>query len=318
MIPPWLGTAAERLAQALEAQRLGHAPLLHGPAGIGKRALARWLVARILCADTSGQAPCGTCRSCLLLEAGTHPDLFIARVPDDKTQIPVDTIRELCGGLQLTPSLGRHRVGLIEPAERMNRNAANALLKTLEEPSPGTWLILVSDRPDDLPATVRSRCQQLALRPPTRAEALYWMQENSPQRDDQQLALALDFCGEAPLKAQALLCGDGIAFGSAIREALLTLASGRPIPAETAENWSSRADESWAWLAYWVRSWLGPRLGLSAAQGQALPARCDPARLAQAWQRALEGRSLAESSIRADLLLDKWLLEWQSIFAVGT
>ncbi len=313
---PWLLAESEALGQALDAQRLGHAPLLHGPAGIGKRELARWLIERILCLAPDGQRPCGTCRSCLLLEAGTHPDLFVATVPEDKTQITVDIVRDLCSGLQLTPSIGQHRVGLIEPADRMNNNAANALLKTLEEPSAKSWLVLVTDRPDLLPATVRSRCQKLALRPPRRDEALGWLRAQCPEQDLDRLELALDLCGDAPLKALELVQGEGLSFGLDVRRILVDLAAGRPVPAGTAEAWSARSRESWDWIAHWVRHWMGGRMGLVSGSGGAeLPAHAGDADLARAWQGALEGRSLADTAIRADLLFGKWLLEWQSIFA---
>lgn len=315
---PWLLADAEALGRALDAERLGHAPLLHGPAGIGKSELAHWLVARVLCVAGGEQRPCGVCRSCLLLKAGTHPDLFVARLPEDKTQITVDMIRELCGGLQLTPSIGSHRVGLIEPAERMNSNAANALLKTLEEPSSRAWLILVSDQPDLLPATVRSRCQKLALRPPDRDQALRWLMAESPSLDVVQLELALDLCGDAPLKALELARGDGLSFGLEVRQVLLDLAAGRPVPAATIETWSGRSRESWDWIAHWIRYWLGRAMGMAAVAGDAeLPGHPEAAALARAWQRALEGRKLGDTSIRSDLLFSKWLLEWQGLFSVG-
>lgn len=315
---PWLKSETEALDRALTAQRLGHAPLLHGPAGIGKSDLAHWLVARILCLAGNVSAPCGECRSCRLLAAGTHPDLFVATVPEDKTQITVDIIRQLSAGLQLTPSIGRHRVGLIEPAERMNSNAANALLKTLEEPSARAWLILVCDQPAALPATVRSRCQKISLRPPSRSEALTWLRAQEPGSEEGQLALALEACGEAPLKAQALLRGEGLQFGLEIRDALLKLASGTAIDANATDAWASRPAESWFWIAHWTRHWLADMLGVPAGSGNnpAPPGR-PTAELARAWQEALEARKLADSSVRADLLLGKWLLEWQSIFAVG-
>lgn len=317
---PWLLADMEALGCALDADRLGHAPLLHGPAGIGKSALAQWLVARILCQASAPERPCGVCRSCLLLQAGTHPDLFLGAVPEGKTQITVDVIRDLCSGLQLTPSIGQHRVGLIEPAERMNTNAANALLKTLEEPSPKSWLVLVSDRPDLLPATVRSRCQKLALRPPARDEALRWLQDECKGAERGKLELALELSGDAPLKARDLVQGDGLSAGLAVRQVLLDLAAGRSVSASVAEEWATRPEQSWNWIAHWIRHWLGSQMGLPAAAGdEDLPdmgaGRARTADLARAWQRALLGRTLADSAIRADLLFGKWLLEWQAIFA---
>ncbi|MGY6554620.1 MAG: DNA polymerase III subunit delta' [Wenzhouxiangella sp.] len=314
----WLETHQRALGLALETQRLGHAPLLQGPAGLGKTELASWLAARILCLNPDQGQPCGRCRSCELLSAGTHPDLFFGHIPEDKTQITVDVIRELSAGLQLTPSIGPHRVGLIEPAEAMNNNAANALLKTLEEPAGQAWLILVSDRPDLLPATVRSRCQKIAVKPPQRTEAAAWLEAQAPEAAADDIILALDFCADAPLKALALLRGDGLAHGREIQRSLLESAQQRPVSPDLAERWAGRASESWGWVCYWLKVWLSA--GLQAQQQGAagpLPQAARPPELARAWQRALEARQLADTPIRSDLLFGKWLLEWKSIFAAA-
>jgi len=313
---PWLLADAEALGRAFDADRLGHAPLLHGPAGIGKRELAQWLVARILCIDAGEPRPCGVCRSCLLLKAGTHPDLFLAKVPEDKTQITVDIIRELSAGLQLTPSIGRHRVGLIDPAERMNANAANALLKTLEEPASLVWLVMVSDRPDVLPATVRSRCQKIAIRPPPRHAASAWLAAHSAHSGPEQIALALDVCADAPLKALDLLQGNGLRFGMEVRRVLQELAAGRPMGAATIDSWAQTPLDTWTWIAHWLGEWLGILTRARVAEANdALKEFCRPSDLARAWQRAIRARQLTDSSVRNDLLLAKWLLEWEGIFA---
>ena len=313
---PWLNAQAEALGSALDSERLGHAPLIHGPSGLGKIELARWLVARILCLDQEGRAPCGACRSCTLLEAATHPDLFTAGIPEEKQQIPVDVVRDLCRGLQLTPSVGRRRVGWIEPAEAMNRNAANALLKTLEEPAPGTWLVLVSHHPERLPATIRSRCQKISVHPPSAEVAMAWLSAQLPDSAHEQLALALAAAGGAPVRALELLRDDdGLAFGLEIRQALLELAHARPVAAAIAEEWAAHPARSWGWIAHWVHQWMGQAMKAPgpAAPGS-LPMPVKPEVLARMWQQALEGRQLAESPIRADLLLGKWLLEWSASF----
>lgn len=311
---PWLDEQRRALNLALEQQRLGHAPLLLGPEGLGKSALARWLVARILCQSPQAGEPCGHCKSCRLLAAGSHPDLFQGLIPEDKSQIPVDVVRELCQGLQLTPSIGRCRVGLIEPAEAMNRNAANALLKTLEEPSDQTWLILVSHDPDRLPATVRSRCQKVALRVPAQAEAMEWLQQQTTGAAPERLALALAAAGGAPCRALELLEDHGLEFGLEVRESLLALAAGRTLAPEISSEWAGRAHEIWFWLGHWIRQCMGCSLALSEAIGSDWPQPSSPDSMSRLWQQALQGRQLAETSIRADLLLDKWLLEWTSSF----
>lgn len=203
---PWLASTFRSLDERISAGRLGHAPLIHGPAGVGKRELARWLARRLLCGQpVEGNGPCGTCRSCVLAEAGSHPDLFALEIPEDRQGIGVDQVRELIDRLQLTASFGPGRVGLLEQADAMNVHAANALLKTLEEPPPGAWLILCSERPARLPATIRSRCQQLPLRVPDSALIESWLAQACPDRSEAERKVALEICAGAPLAALDML-----------------------------------------------------------------------------------------------------------------
>ncbi|MFW6340949.1 MAG: DNA polymerase III subunit delta' [Wenzhouxiangella sp.] len=307
---PWLSSLQQHFETALTAGRLGHAPMIQGPSGLGKRQLARWLTARLLCLMPIDGLPCGQCRSCQLLDSGSHPDLFVAKVPEDKTQLTVDVIRDLTRGLQLTPAIGPHRVGLVEEADRMNRNAANALLKTLEEPSDQAWLILVSDDPAGLPATVLSRCQRTSVHPPDAEIARSWLegQVETAGRDD--IELAQQASGGAPLRALALLTSDGLDFGRQVRGVMLDAARGQLPAPGLIDDWAGRAPESWHWLAYWCRSFMG---SLLLDDDRALTV--EPVGLGVLWQQALAGRAMAGTSIRADLLLSKWLLEWSGLFA---
>lgn len=317
---PWLENSRQRLSAAFEQQRLGHAPLLVGPRGVGKTELADWLYRRIVCLAPAAQAPCGECRSCQLLDSGTHPDFFRVGIPEDKKEIPVDSVRDLTASLQLTPSIGRNRVGLIEVAEAMNVNAANALLKTLEEPSNNAWLILVSHQIARLPATIRSRCQQIAIRPPEAEQALAWLASECPDHSAEQRAEALRLAADAPLAARELLLDDGIEFGHAVLDGLLAIANGQPVSSVIDERWQQQAAASWRWLAIWLNLIMRQAQGLpdSDLPGQRrLEQRLDPEALGGLWQRALEGTVLARGSARQDLLLAKWLLEWERIIQDG-
>jgi DNA polymerase-3 subunit delta' len=144
--------------------------------GDGLPELAHTLAADLLCQQSAPDgAACGRCRACELLASGTHPDLFRLTPLEDKTQISVAQVRELIGDLSLHSQLLGARVGLISPADAMNAAAANALLKTLEEPPPGCFLLLLSERPARMPATIRSRCQRLVLPAPAMADAQHWL-----------------------------------------------------------------------------------------------------------------------------------------------
>ena len=313
---PWLEEHKEALAARLDAQRLGHAPLIQGPQGVGKRLLPRWLAARLLCLTPDGREPCGQCRSCQLLATDTHPDYFEIDIPEDKQVIPVDLIRELIEKMQLTPGIGRHRAGLLVTAEAMNRNAANALLKTLEEPAGGAWLILCSDQPARLPATIRSRCQQLSVRPPAVEQARQWLVETCAEVDSSRRDLALMLSGGAPLAARDLLEHDELDRGLAILATLVDDGRDRYSPA-TLEQWQQDAAGTWQWLAQWLALMMHRSRNTSVeetAVAAQLPQRLPEKSLARLWEQALEGRrQAAGGSIRQDLSLGKWLLEWDAL-----
>ncbi|KAB7627611.1 DNA polymerase III subunit delta' [Alkalilimnicola sp. S0819] len=197
---PWLDDARARLYAERAHDRLAHGLLLHGPAGIGKAGLAVSLADALLCERPQRQgAACGACRGCRLTAADgrPHPDYQALCPADDKKSISVDQVRQLAEFVHLKSQYAGYRVAVITPADAMTHAAANALLKTLEEPPAGAVLILVADRLSRLPATVLSRCRQVALRPPTATVAAKWLAGQGVE--DPQLLLAL--VGGAPLRA---------------------------------------------------------------------------------------------------------------------
>ncbi len=315
-LPPWISPCQAELLQAFADQRLGHAPLVQGPAGVGKRLLAGWLVKRLLCLDSDGVEPCGSCRSCQLIEAGTHPDLFQVGLEEERSQILVDQIRRLAAGLVLTPGVGQYRVGLIDGAELMNQAAANALLKTLEEPSPGVWLVLVSDQPALLPATIRSRCQAVAVRPPAEETARKWLAECCPEASPDDIEAALAFTGGAPLMARDLIVSGELALGEEVLEVLLGQRDADVSVLDTASRWAQAPTMAWRWLAHWTAAMMRAGSGTRQRAGNLeLPTELPPRQLARLWDSALEGCRLSQGSIRQELLLGRWLLEWRQIQA---
>jgi DNA polymerase-3 subunit delta' len=312
---PWLDVLKTRLSASLDQQRLGHAPMLTGPTGVGKVLLGEWLARRILCLQPNGRDPCLTCRSCQLIDSGSHPDFFRVGIPEEKKEIPVDSVRELCASLQLTPRMGPRRLGLIEPAEAMNINAANALLKTLEEPSANAFVVLISHQPGRLPATIRSRCQPIPVRPPEPQAALAWLSESCGAADEQSLKDALALTMDAPLAARELLEGDGLTFGREVLDGLLAIGAGRPVTSIMTEGWLQSTELTWRWLAVWTGVMMHHGQGLDSGRlpsGLTLPT-INGRALGGLWENALRGRALTRTSARQDLLMAKWLLEWEAL-----
>lgn len=161
--------AVEVLSGAIKHDRVGHAYLITGPAQVGKTTLAKLFAQALNCdGERIESRPCGRCRQCMLMKAGRHPDLrFIEPEVSarGRRSIKIDTIRELQRGLQLAAYEGRYKVVVIRGFEAANRNAANAFLKTLEEPPSNTILILTATEADTLLDTIKSRCRVVGIRP---------------------------------------------------------------------------------------------------------------------------------------------------------
>ncbi|MDH5765162.1 MAG: DNA polymerase III subunit delta' [Gammaproteobacteria bacterium] len=191
MIYPWQTTQWNSLLDLKQQDRLPHALLFKGMAGTGKYDFACQFARALLCkrVDSKGQA-CGQCDACQLIEAGTHPD-FLQLAPEEPGKaIKVDEVRSLCQEMQLTSQYGGYKLVIINHADSMNINASNSLLKTLEEPTANSILILVSSSPHRLPITIRSRCQNVMFTSPDTATALDWLQAHACQQAETLLSLA--------------------------------------------------------------------------------------------------------------------------------
>jgi len=153
-------------ANAVRRGRLAHAYLFAGPAGIGKRPMAAELAEALLCENPSADlTACDQCPSCKLMEADTHPDYFAVARPEDKNELPIEVMRELCQRFSLKPARGRGKVALLDDADDLNAEAANCFLKTLEEPPPRSVFFLIGTSPERQLATIVSRCQVVRFAP---------------------------------------------------------------------------------------------------------------------------------------------------------
>ncbi|HYC45357.1 MAG TPA: DNA polymerase III subunit delta' [Burkholderiales bacterium] len=207
----WHRAELERIAASRAS--LPHALLLHGPRGIGKLAFAQALARSLLCeAPAAGGTACGACSACLWFAAGTHPDYRVIepagagtdeegeQVGRASTVIAVDQIRALFDFVNMSSHRGRAKAVVLHPAEALNVNAANALLKALEEPPPRTHFLLVSHRPHLLLPTIKSRCRKVPLHAPDPKGASAWLASQGVRNAD----LALAHVGDAPLLALEL------------------------------------------------------------------------------------------------------------------
>ena len=221
-------TAAERqIADAFESGHMHHAWMMTGPKGVGKSTLAYRLIRHALGAPSAGEGLQTDPESniCRQIEALSHPDfLLIRRTYNDKTkklrgEISVDDARKAAGFFSHSASGQNWRVCLVDSADELNTNAANALLKTLEEPPRKGLLILIVHAPGRLLPTIRSRCRQLALRPPAIAETAKWL--TSAHKIDEQEALnGAELAGGAPGHALSLIQSNMTALKPAIDKAL--------------------------------------------------------------------------------------------------
>ncbi len=311
---PWQTLFYERLRQA-HAQRPAHALLLQAAAGHGGEQFVRALAMHQLCQGDAALA-CGQCRSCQLFLAGTHPD-FLSLLPEETdAPIKVDAVRQVVGFLQQRAQFGGWRVVLIEPAERMNVQAANALLKTLEEPGERVLLLLLSERPSELLATVRSRCQAWILPRASGAQAQDWLQT---QGGGEWAGVALQMARAAPLRAQALLAADWPRRRSALWADVQALHSGRRDAIAVAATWKSWGDTLILAdiLAQWVEDLLRCRLGRTedlhhpdlVSDYDSMVTSIQTERLHAFWQRLIALRRDLAGHLQLQLLLETLALD---------
>lgn len=198
-IYPWQQQQWRTIVARFHKKQMPHALLFTGLQGLGKLHFAKCLAEFLLCGNAN-DSTCGECHACQLLRANTHPDLLLIQPEEVGKAIKVEQIRQLVGSMAQTSQQGKYKIVIIEPADAMNIAAANALLKTLEEPSGKVMLMLVTHHPTLLPATVRSRCQNIIFTTTAndRAEQIIWLQEQLGQDIDAKQRL--EAAEWAPLK----------------------------------------------------------------------------------------------------------------------
>ncbi|HBO0990482.1 TPA: DNA polymerase III subunit delta' [Pseudomonas aeruginosa] len=306
-----------------------HAYLLYGPAGIGKRALAEHWAAQLLCQRPAAAGACGECKACQLLAAGTHPDYFVLEPEEAEKPIRVDQVRDLVGFVVQTAQLGGRKVVLLEPAEAMNVNAANALLKSLEEPSGDTVLLLISHQPSRLLPTIKSRCVQQACPLPGAAASLEWLARGLPDEPAEALEELLALSGGSPLTAQRLH-GQGVREQRAqVVEGVKKLLKQQIAASQLAESWNSvPLPLLFDWFCDWTLGILRYQLtrdeeGLGLADMrkviQYLGDKSGQAKVLamQDWLLQQRQKVLNKANLNRVLLLEALLVQWASLPGPG-
>ena len=232
---PWHSQQWQRLVQQLDQGTLPHAMLLAGAAHTGMSQLALALSRLLLCSRPEEGVNCGQCHACELSRSGGHGD-FLWVEPQEKSRvIKIDQVREVVQFTNKTSGFGARKVVVLEPADSMNVNASNALLKSLEEPSPDTYLLLICHRMHNVSATIRSRCQICRMPTPDREDGLVWLDRVTGQRETSESLLSL--AEGRPLLAQQLYLDDSADQLRARRVAFTALLQGSISASEAASLW---------------------------------------------------------------------------------
>jgi DNA polymerase-3 subunit delta' len=315
-------------------EKLPHALLIHGARGIGKLEFARAIAQSLLCESPEEGIACGQCSACGWFREGNHPDyreLIPEILTDDEgdpdttvdadtkdkkksKEIKIEQVRDVADFMTLSTHRDGFRVLLIHPAESMNAAAANALLKTLEEPPARTAILLVSDQLGRLLATIRSRCQRVLLSAPSADEAAAWLAGQGIARPEESLAMA----GGAPLDAMQFAAGDY----QADRNAFVAVLSAPDADFVAAAQTFEKGDLNH--LVGWLQTWVGD-LALMKMGGEVrhyvdqrqtlarLASQVDLGRLFRFESELRQARRFITHPLNPRLLLEQLLISYQQV-----
>ncbi|HLA70877.1 MAG TPA: DNA polymerase III subunit delta' [Steroidobacteraceae bacterium] len=308
VLPSWFDGARADVKAAIAGSRLAHGLLIHEDPGAGGLMLARWITQVVTCREAA-RAPCGECQDCRWVAADQHPDVTRLSPEGDSTQILIQSVRDLSAELALTAHGRGYKVAIIAPAEAMNHFAANALLKTLEEPPARTLLLLVTSQPSRLLPTLRSRCSRLRLVGPSREAAAAYLEA---ARGAGPWAEALTATGAGPF---ALLEADPAAIAQLHRDTLATLrdiGSGNLQPPAVAERWAKgELPIRLACLESWVTERIlesGSIRDVTHLSGQGMPPNI--CRLFELSDAVRDMRKLSHTSINKTMAVEALLWQW--------
>ena len=315
MTYPWQVTQWQQIQAQKQSDKLPHALLLTGDEGLGKLDFALNLASGLLCQKPLEGVACGQCATCQLVAAHTHPDLFSLQAEEKGKAIKVDEVRQLSASLNLTSQYGGYKVAIIVDAHDMNMNAANSLLKTLEEPAANSILLLVSSNPAQLPITVRSRCQRINFSVPDDTVATGWLAQQGIENANDLLRLAHG----APLLAKQLLESELQDHHKLLVNALLASANNQPVLEQVERLHKLPA----GYLLNWFYDWIQDLIKLHQCGEQVtlvhqnykkelnqLKQRCSVQNLYDFLEQLLKQKQLQSIPLNSQLLWEDLLLSW--------
>lgn len=319
---PWHESLYAGLARRIGEGRFPHAILLTGAAGVGKTELAIALASLLVCDSPRDEGPrataCGQCKQCRLFIGEGHPDVRLLHPTDQSRFVRIHQVRALASFSMESPQVARRKVAVISRADQLNLNAANALLKTLEEPPADTFLILLHRAGQPLLPTIRSRCQAQRVDPPDQASGVAWLGEQCPESPEADRVSALQWAGGAPMEAKRLLEADRISQRRQCLEALQQYLKAGCSPAEAVQPFlklpfAEALDLLQGWAHDLARASASPeavRDQGAATMLRFLAQRQHPARLHQVYEGIREARRGLEYNVNPELelmgLLDQW------------
>ncbi|OON40672.1 DNA polymerase III subunit delta' [Izhakiella australiensis] len=320
---PWLNAPYRQLIEQHRQGRAHHALLIQAQPGMGEASLV-WGISRwLMCQQREGLKSCGRCHSCQLMQASTHPDWYKLSAEQGKSSLGIDAVRQVAEKLYHRSQQGGEKIVWLPDAGQLTEAAANALLKTLEEPPANTWFILCSHQPGRLLATLRSRCICWHLAPPDESFSQNWLQ-NQTQKSAQEITTALRLSGGAPAAARDLLQDKPWAARQSLCQGLYDGLSQDLLSLLKHLNYDD-APERISWLSTLLLDALkwqqGGEMALANIDSQPLveqlasrlPASVLDESLRQ-WLRCRE-QLLTVTAVNRELLLTDQLLRWEQLLA---
>lgn len=314
---PWLNQQSQWWLELMASQNIPHAILLKGDKGLGKSEFAWFMAESLLCQEKQAdKRPCGNCSSCHLFASGNHTDFFSVKA--EKNIIKIDQIRKMSESVTLSSAQGSYQVVLIHEIEKLNSSSANALLKTLEEPSAQTLIILTCNEYDNVLPTIKSRCIKLDFFTPETAVAKKWLEDElnaSEQVSEQDVDLALFYASGSPLLAEKILSESLVGEIALMVEDMNQIKRNQTSVVNVAKSWIK--DEKFDLLKYVVvlllsqyrKSTLGiasfePPLSLEILNPKKVP-------IFLSMLNLLLKR--LDTPLKKELLIEELLINWQNV-----